>query len=77
MAKPAATHPRDRIRLTWQPEDWDHDTTVQVAVTAKGNDRTILRFHQERLTDANEREQQREHWRSVIDAIAHALNANS
>ena len=64
--------PNDRIRLTWQPVDWEHDATVQVAVTAKG-DRTVLRFHQERLADAGEREQQRDHWASVIDRVIDLL----
>ncbi len=32
--------PHDRVRLTWQPEDWDHDSTVQFTVTlgARGPD---------------------------------------
>ena len=31
--------PLDRVRLTWRPPDWDHDSTVQVAIADKG-DRT-------------------------------------
>ena len=64
--------PNDRIRLTWQPVDWDHETTVQVAVTANG-DRTVLRFHQERMTGADEREGQRAHWASVLDKMVDVL----
>jgi uncharacterized protein YndB with AHSA1/START domain len=51
--------PLDRIRLTWQPPDWDHESTVQVAIRAKGAT-TLIRFHQERLANAAEREQQRQ-----------------
>jgi uncharacterized protein YndB with AHSA1/START domain len=65
--------PGDRIRLTWQPPDWPHDSTVQVAVAAKGPDATMLRFHQERLADAGERERQRAHWAAVLDEIAARL----
>lgn len=65
-------HPHSRLRLTCRPAGWDHETTVQVTVTAAGG-RTTLRFHQERLTDAAERERQRTHWRSVLDAIVEAL----
>jgi uncharacterized protein YndB with AHSA1/START domain len=65
--------PLDRIRLTWQPPDWAHDSTVQVTVTSAGAGRTMVRFHQERLADANEREQQRAHWRTVLDAVVTAL----
>ena len=62
----------DRIRLTWQPEDWDHETTVQVVVAAK-DAKTRVTFHQERLANAAERERQREHWQSVMDQIVDAL----
>jgi hypothetical protein len=33
----------------------------------------MVRFHQERLADAAEREQQRAHWRAVLDAVVAAL----
>ncbi|MEV0049207.1 SRPBCC domain-containing protein [Saccharopolyspora shandongensis] len=62
----------DRVRLTWRPADWDHDTTVQVAIVGKG-DRTQLRFHQEWLADANERARQRDHWRRTMTAVTTAL----
>jgi uncharacterized protein YndB with AHSA1/START domain len=62
----------DRIRLTWHPQDWDHDTTVQVALEPKGA-RTVIRLHQERLADAQERDRQRAHWRQVADELEAAL----
>lgn len=62
----------DRIRLTWRPRDWDHDTTVQVTVSPSGS-RTVLRFHQEWLADGEERARQREHWRTVLDAVLAGL----
>ncbi len=62
----------DRVRLTWQPADWDHDSTIQVAVQDKG-ERTLIRFHQERLADAAEREQQRRHWSTILDRLEQAL----
>ena len=65
-------HPRNRIRITWQPVDWDHDSTVQVAVSAAG-ERTRMTLHQERLADADERERQRAHWKRVADQLADEL----
>lgn len=65
-------HPLDRVRLTWQPVEWDHDSTVQVAVRGDGG-RTTLRFHQERLADADERERQRAHWQAVMERVAALL----
>ena len=64
--------PLDRIRLTWQPVDLDHDTTVQIALDDKG-DRTRIVFHQERLADAEERERQRDHWKSIAAEVASRL----
>lgn len=63
----------DRVRLTWQPPDWIHDTTLQLAVTSAGEGRARLTVHQERLADAAEREQQRRHWQGVVNAIVAAL----
>lgn len=60
--------PGDRIRVTYGP------TTVQVALTAAAGGRTVLRFHQERMSSAEERERQRAHWRRVMERVAVALD---
>lgn len=67
--------PLDRMRLTWRPPGWDHDTTVQVVIVPAAAGRTSVRFHQEWLADAAERERQRAHWRGVIDELERALGA--
>jgi uncharacterized protein YndB with AHSA1/START domain len=64
----------DRVRLTWQPPGWAHETTLQLTVSATGTGKTRLGVHQERLADAAEREQQRTHWQGVITAIVGALD---
>jgi uncharacterized protein YndB with AHSA1/START domain len=66
--------PLDRIRLTWQPPGWDHESTVQVAIRGDAS-KTMIRFHQERLADAAERERQRTHWTGVMDQIVAELGA--
>ncbi|MGW6914769.1 SRPBCC family protein [Kitasatospora sp. NPDC054939] len=65
-------HEGSRIRLTWQPAGRTAPTTVQMTVTPSGG-RTVLRFHQERLADPEERARQREHWRAAMDAVAAEL----
>lgn len=65
-------HERDRVRLTWRPPGWDHDSTVQVSVQGSGPGKTRVGFHQERLASAEERELQREHWRGVLARLADA-----
>ncbi|PIM73941.1 activator of Hsp90 ATPase 1 family protein [Streptomyces sp. JV178] len=61
--------PGERIRVTYG------DTTVQATVSAAAGGRTVLRFHQERMASAGERERRREHWRRVLDRVAAALDA--
>ncbi|WP_406640324.1 SRPBCC domain-containing protein [Amycolatopsis sp. WGS_07] len=63
----------DRIRLTWQPSDWPHETTLQLAVRASGPGKAMLRIHQERLANAAEREQQRRHWQAVLTELIDGL----
>ncbi|MCG6494446.1 SRPBCC domain-containing protein [Kitasatospora sp. A2-31] len=67
-------HAGSRIRLSWRPAGRSGSTTVQVTVTPGGSG-TVLRFHQERLADPEERARQREHWRAVMDAVAAELAA--
>ncbi|MFD3957196.1 MULTISPECIES: SRPBCC family protein [Streptomyces] len=61
--------PGDRVRLTYGP------STVQVAVTPGSSEgRAVLRFHQERLASAEEREERRTHWKAVMDWVAAELD---
>lgn len=62
----------DRVRLTWRPSDWDHDSTVQVRLSGSGG-KTTLRFHQEWLSGAEEREEQRAYWQDVTERVVAAL----
>lgn len=64
--------PGDRVRLTYGT------TTLQVAVSAAGSpsssgEKTVLRFHQEHLANAEERERQRAHWKAVMADVVRAL----
>lgn len=70
-------HPRDRIRLTWQPPELEQPTTLQVTLSCPRNtdERTTLRFHQEKLLDVDHREQMRAHWKAVAAKIVEAVRA--
>ncbi|MFJ7217277.1 SRPBCC domain-containing protein [Amycolatopsis sp. NPDC098790] len=63
----------DRVRLTWRPSDWDHDSTVQVRLSGATGTKTTLRFHQEWLSGAEEREEQRAYWQDVTERVVAAL----
>jgi activator of HSP90 ATPase len=57
-----------RVRLTWQPHDWPHDSTVQVTVKEAGTGTTIG-FHHDRLADRDERKLMLGHWKNVAATI--------
>ena len=63
----------DRVRLTLRRPADPHETTVQVTVSPAGAG-TIVRFHQERMRDADERTSQRTHWQATMDRLGAALN---
>jgi uncharacterized protein YndB with AHSA1/START domain len=57
-----------RVRLSWQPEDWPHDSTLQVTVKEAASGTTIG-FHHDRLADRDERRMMLGHWKSVAASI--------
>ncbi|MBL5975260.1 MAG: SRPBCC domain-containing protein [Candidatus Leucobacter sulfamidivorax] len=61
-----------RVRLTWQPPDWSHDTTLQLTVLPAATGTTIA-FHQDRLASAAERAEMLAHWTAVLDDIRAAI----
>ena len=62
-----------RIRLGWHPDDWPHDTTLQLTVKDSATGTTIG-IHHEKLADRDERRMMLGHWKSVIAALADAVN---
>jgi hypothetical protein len=58
-----------RVRLSWQPDDWPHDTTLQVTVKQAATGTTVA-FHHEHLADRDERKMMLGHWKNVVGAIA-------
>ncbi len=63
-----------RIRLTWQPGEWDHDSTLQLTVREAATGTTIG-FHQERLSGREERKIMLGHWKDVVEELASALTS--
>ncbi|NMR29262.1 SRPBCC domain-containing protein [Crystallibacter degradans] len=65
-------HPHERIRLTWEPQAWDHESILQITLM-QVQAGTTIGFHQEQLASAAEREEMLDHWHDVADRIAAAL----
>ena len=61
-------HNAQRVRLSWQPEDWPHDTTLQLTVKEAATGTTVA-LHHEKLADRKERRMMLGHWKNVIAAI--------
>lgn len=64
--------PGRKLRLTWQPDDWPHDTLLQVTVKEAATGTTIG-FHHEQLADREERHMMLGHWKNVVDELARAV----
>ena len=57
-----------RIRLSWKPDDWPHDTILQLTVKEAATGTTIG-IHHEQLADREERKLMLGHWKNVALAF--------
>ena len=62
-----------RIRLSWQPSEWDHDSTLQLTVR-EAETGTTIGFHQEKLSGREERKIMLGHWKDVVQQLDDALS---
>jgi uncharacterized protein YndB with AHSA1/START domain len=62
------------LRLTWRPAGVSNDSTVQIRVLPAAGGATVS-IHHERLGNAEEREQMREHWREVLGELGRLAQA--
>ncbi len=61
----------ERLRLTYQRPGRDAPTTLQLSLSCPRNTktRTTLRFHHEKLSSPDEREEMRVHWKGVLEEL--------
>jgi len=65
-----------RIRLVWKPKGCEKPSTLQMTVSERQTaKRTMINFHQEKLTSAKQREAARRHWQAVLRRIDRLLEA--
>ncbi|WP_163882059.1 SRPBCC family protein [Paenibacillus favisporus] len=67
--------PGEQIRLTWQRPGWPHPSTVQIRLL-EAKTGTTISFHQEKLTDIQQREQMKAYWEEAADPIRQQLAAD-
>jgi len=63
-----------QVRISWQPDDWPHDTSLQVTVKESSGGTTIGIQHQ-MLADREERRMMLGHWKNVVAAFAAQFSA--
>ncbi len=57
-----------RVRISWQPDDWPHDTILQLTVKESATGTTIG-IHHEQLANRDERKLMLGHWKNVAAAF--------
>ena len=62
--------PGSHVRMRWQRPRWQAHSILQIRVIPKSETKTILSFHQEKLPTRDDREELRDHWRRIAEAIA-------
>ncbi|MCF8368892.1 MAG: SRPBCC domain-containing protein [Bacteroidales bacterium] len=67
--------PYSHIRLNWKKQTWHNQSTMQLRVFGSAEKATIS-FHQEKLLDATQREEMKQHWNSVMEKLTGALFMN-
>lgn len=65
----------ERLRLYWQPAGRTSPTTLQVYLywDKLKPDKTSVRFHQEKLSSARERQAMKRRWQAALEQLAQAL----
>jgi uncharacterized protein YndB with AHSA1/START domain len=67
--------PGDRLRMTWQPEEWPAPATLQLTLAETGSGKTAIQAHLEKLPDADAREAMRARWREALERIVAAAGS--
>jgi uncharacterized protein YndB with AHSA1/START domain len=62
-----------KLRMTWRPDDWPHDTVLQLTVKEAATGTTIG-IHHEQLADRDERRMMLGHWKNVAAALDDAFS---
>jgi len=57
-----------KLRISWQPDDWPHDSIIQVTVKESVTGTTIG-IHHDHLADRDERRLMLGHWKNIAAAF--------
>jgi uncharacterized protein YndB with AHSA1/START domain len=60
--------PNSHMRMSWRKKGWDHFSMLQPRIM-KGVGRSVISFHHDRLTDAEQRAEMKVYWSEVMDKL--------
>lgn len=62
--------PLEQLRLTWQPEGWGNQSTLQIRLLSAAHPgNTTISLHQEKLESAARRVEMKARWEDVISRL--------
>ncbi len=64
--------PQSHLRMAWKRRGWENTSTLQLRIIS-GKDKTTISFHQEKLLDEYQREEMKNHWKSVMDKLSASI----
>jgi uncharacterized protein YndB with AHSA1/START domain len=67
--------PYSHMRMSWKKKGWDNISMLQPRVT-KGVGRSVISFHHDKLQDANQRLEMKNHWNGIIEKLESKLQKN-
>ncbi|MEM0519667.1 SRPBCC domain-containing protein [Aequorivita flava] len=56
------------IRLNWKSKNWENMSTIQIRVIGN-QEKTTVAIHQEKLLNAEQRAEMKEHWNEIMNKI--------
>jgi activator of HSP90 ATPase len=68
-AKIRVFKPMSHLRMSWTTLDWNNKSTLQIRCIASGEN-TVISFHQENLSDLQQRETMKLHWVKTLEKIS-------
>ena len=60
------------IRMTWQPSEWDFESTLQIRVLPAKTGTTIS-IHHDKMQNGEQRQAMHRHWSEVLDKLGELI----
>jgi hypothetical protein len=64
---------QSHLRMKWKKKSWKNISRLQLRVIPYGRDKTTISFHQEKLSDPEQRETMKKHWKKVVSELGDKL----